>query len=79
MHLGVGRADQRAGQLLDSYCRDGYRFAADHRLRLVLTSDDQDPDFPAMMTFRHASVGTSSLHRIAASSRLLLPIAAGTP
>jgi len=55
----------------------GYRFAAGHRLRLVLTSDDQDPDFPAMMTFRHASVGTSSLNRVAATSRLLLPVAAG--
>jgi uncharacterized protein len=55
----------------------GYRFAAGHRLRLVLTSDDQDPDFPAMMTFRHASVGASSLNRVAATSRLLLPLAAG--
>jgi predicted acyl esterase len=55
----------------------GYRFAAGHRLRLVLASDDQDPDFPAMMTFRHASVGTSSLNRVAATSRLLLPLAAG--
>jgi hypothetical protein len=56
----------------------GYRFAVGHRLRLVLTSDDQDPKFPAEMTFRHASVGTSSLNRIASSSRLLLPVAAGT-
>jgi predicted acyl esterase len=55
----------------------GYRFAAGHRLRLVLASDDQDPDFPAMMPFRHASVGTSSLNRVAATSRLLLPHAAG--
>jgi hypothetical protein len=30
------------------------------------------------MGFRHASVGTSSVNRIAASSRLLLPVAAGT-
>ena len=29
--------------------------------------------FPAMMSFRHASVGTSSLNRIASSSRLVLP------
>jgi uncharacterized protein len=55
----------------------GYRFAAGHRLRLILTSDDQDPRFPAEMSFRHASVGTSSLNRIAAASRLLLPVAAG--
>jgi hypothetical protein len=31
-----------------------------------------------MMTFRHASVGTSTLNRIASTSRLLLPVAAGT-
>jgi uncharacterized protein len=55
----------------------GYRIVAGHRLRLALTSDDQDPDFPAMMTFRHASVGTSSLNRIASTSRLLLPVDAG--
>jgi predicted acyl esterase len=54
----------------------GYRFAAGHRLRLILTSDDQDPKFPADMSFRHASVGTSSLNRIATSSRLLLPVTA---
>jgi hypothetical protein len=41
------------------------------------TSDDQDPNFVAMMTFRHASVGTSSRNRVAATSRLLLPLAAG--
>jgi uncharacterized protein len=56
----------------------GYRIAAGHRLRLALTSDDQDRSYPAMMTFRHASVGTSSLNRIASTSRLLLPVAAGT-
>jgi uncharacterized protein len=55
----------------------GYRFAAGHRLRLTLTGDDQDPDFPAVMSFRHASVGTSSLNRIASSSRLRLPVASG--
>jgi hypothetical protein len=54
-------------------------FTAGHRLRLNLTSDDQDPKFPAEMNFRHASVGTSSLNRIASGSRLLLPVAAGTP
>jgi hypothetical protein len=29
------------------------------------------------MTFRHVSVGTSSLNRVAAVSRLLPPLAAG--
>jgi predicted acyl esterase len=50
------------------------RFKAGHRVRLYVTSDDQNPDTPAMMTYRHASVGTSSLNTIMSSSRLLLPI-----
>ena len=50
------------------------RFGAGHRLRLVLTGDDQDPSTPAIMNFRHASVGTSSLNTVASSSRLLLPV-----
>jgi uncharacterized protein len=50
------------------------RFAAGHRVRLTLTSDDQDPSTPAIMNFRHASVGTSSLNTVASSSRLLLPV-----
>jgi predicted acyl esterase len=49
-----------------------WRFRAGHRIRLILTSDDQDEKFPAMMMFRHASIGTSSLNRIASSSRLIL-------
>ena len=48
-----------------------------HGRRPILTTDDQDPKFPAEMSFRHASVGTSSLNRIAASSRLCLPVTAG--
>jgi uncharacterized protein len=52
------------------------RFNAGHRIRLILTSDDQDPATPAIMNFRHASVGTSSLNTIRSSSRLLLPISA---
>ena len=50
------------------------RFAVGHRVRLALTSDDQDPSMPAIMGFRHASVGTSSLNTVASSSRLLLPV-----
>jgi len=50
------------------------RFKAGHQVRLYVTSDDQNPDTPAMMTYRHASVGTSSLNTIMSSSRLLLPI-----
>ena len=49
------------------------RVLAGHRLRLILTSDDQDPDMPAIMGFRHATVGTSTLNTILSSSRLVLP------
>jgi len=50
------------------------RFGTGHRVRLVVTSDDQDRDTPAVMGFRHASVGTSTLNTIFSSSRLLLPV-----
>ena len=50
------------------------RFKAGHRLRIYLTSDDQDPKKPALMLFRHASVGTSCLNTVQSSSRLLIPI-----
>ena len=50
------------------------RFPAGHRIQLFLTSDDQDPTTPAIMSFRHASVGTSSVNTVGSSSRLLLPI-----
>ena len=50
------------------------RFAAGDRIRLTLTSDDQDPKTPAIMNFRHASVGTSSLNTVRSSSRLVLPV-----
>lgn len=50
------------------------RFKAGHRIRLYLTSDDQDPGKPALMMFRHASIGTNSMNTILASSRLLLPV-----
>jgi predicted acyl esterase len=50
------------------------RFESGHRIQLTLTSDDQDTSIPAIMNFRHASVGTSSLNTIRSSSRLLLPV-----
>ncbi len=50
------------------------RFKAGHRIRLMLTSDDQHPSAPAIMNFRHASVGTSSLNTVRSSSRLLIPV-----
>ena len=52
------------------------RFKSGHAIRLFLTSDDQNLETPAMLTYRHASVGTSCLSTIASSSRLLLPIVA---
>lgn len=50
------------------------RFKAGHRIRLYLTTDDQGDDKPAMLGFRHASIGTSSLNNVLSSSRLLLPV-----
>jgi uncharacterized protein len=50
------------------------RFAAGHRIALTITSDDQDPATPAIMNFRHASVGTSSINTVRSSSRLVLPV-----
>jgi len=50
------------------------RFKAGNRMRLYITSDDQNPETPALMTYRHASVGTSSLNTIMSSSRLIVPI-----
>jgi predicted acyl esterase len=50
------------------------RFKAGHRVRLFVTSDDQDTNMPAMLTFRHASVGTSCLNTLQSSSRLMLPV-----
>jgi predicted acyl esterase len=50
------------------------RFNAGHRIRLTLSSDDQDPATPAIMNFRHASVGASCFNTVRSSSRLLLPV-----
>jgi predicted acyl esterase len=50
------------------------RFESGHCVRLVVASDDQDSDVPAMMGFRHASVGTSSVNTVHSASRLLVPV-----
>lgn len=50
------------------------RFKAGHKIRLYLTTDDQGEDKPALLMFRHMSIGTSSLNTVLSSSRLLLPI-----
>jgi uncharacterized protein len=54
------------------------RLVAGHRLRLVLTSDDQHKDVPAIMGFRHGTVGTNSINTVLASSRILLPVSEGS-
>jgi putative CocE/NonD family hydrolase len=51
------------------------RFKAGHKMRLYLTTDDQNKDVPAPLEFRHASVGTSSFNTVFSSSRLSLPVA----
>ena len=53
------------------------RFQSGHCVRLFVTSDDQIADTPAMLGFRHASVGTSSLNTIRSSSRLVLSVLSG--
>jgi uncharacterized protein len=53
------------------------RFAAGHRIRLLLTSDDSASDAPAIMGFRHTPVGTTARNTVHASSRLLLPVTGG--
>jgi uncharacterized protein len=50
------------------------RFRVGHKLRLYLTTDDQNADKPALLEFRPASIGTSSLNTVFSSSRLLLPV-----
>ena len=46
---------------------------AGHCLRLHITGDDQPTDEPAIMSFRHAPVGTTSRNRILSTSHLLVP------
>ncbi|MGD0312109.1 MAG: CocE/NonD family hydrolase [Acidimicrobiales bacterium] len=53
------------------------RIDAAHRLRLVLTSDDQREGAPAMMGFRHGTVGTNTINTVLGSSRLFLPVSEG--
>jgi predicted acyl esterase len=50
------------------------RFRSGHRLRLYLTTDDQNADRPTLLEFRHASIGTSSFNAVFSSSRLHLPV-----
>ena len=49
-------------------------YAAGHRVRLLVTSDDQNPAIPAIMRFRHPPSGTRSVTTVFSNSHLLLPI-----
>jgi predicted acyl esterase len=51
------------------------RFKTGHKIRLYLTTDDQNKDVLAPLEFRHASIGTSSFNTVFSSSRLSLPVA----
>jgi uncharacterized protein len=53
------------------------RFRQGHRLALVLRSDDSQGS-PAIMSFRHQPLGSTSENTIHASSRLVLPVMAGS-
>lgn len=53
------------------------RLKQGHRLRVYLTSDDQDASKPALLMFRHGSIGTSSVNSVLSTSRLLLPVVGG--
>jgi predicted acyl esterase len=50
------------------------RFAAGHRIRLVLASDDTAKGLPAIIHFKHAPVGEPARNTVHSSSRLLLPV-----
>jgi uncharacterized protein len=54
------------------------RFDVGHRVRLVVVGDEQPEETPAMMGFRHATVGTSSANTVHPYSRLLLPVVGGS-
>ena len=50
------------------------RFAAGHRIQLMLTSDDQQKDVPVFLDYRHVPVGNNSRNIVGSDSRLLLPV-----
>jgi predicted acyl esterase len=53
---------------------NAWRFAAGHRIQLMLTSDDRGDDVPVFLGYRHAPVGTSTRNKVSARSTLLLPV-----
>ncbi len=55
---------------------NAHRFNAGHRIRLLVCSDDEPDDVPAMLGFRHPPVTPAVRASIASSSRLRLPVLA---
>ncbi|RBY78688.1 peptidase S15 [Geodermatophilus sp. TF02-6] len=51
------------------------RFAAGHRIRLTVSSNDAGPDSRPMLGFTHTPVGPAAVNTVHATSRLLLPVA----
>jgi hypothetical protein len=51
-----------------------YRFKTGHKLRLLLTNDDQGKKKPAIAGLRHGGVGFNCISDILASSQLLIPV-----
>jgi putative CocE/NonD family hydrolase len=56
---------------------NAWRFAAGHRIQLMITSDDQPRDIPVFLGYRHSPVGTTARNTIHATSRLLVPVLRG--
>ena len=50
------------------------RFKAGSKIRLYISNDDQSKDMPALLEFRHGTLGISCLSKILSSSRFLLPV-----
>jgi uncharacterized protein len=50
------------------------RFAAGHRIQLMITSDDQPKNIPVFLGYRHSPVGTTARNTIHATSRLKVPV-----
>jgi uncharacterized protein len=50
------------------------RFEKGHRIRVMLTSDDQPKKIPVFLGYRHSPVGNTSRNTVSSTSRLLIPV-----
>jgi uncharacterized protein len=50
------------------------RFEKGHRIRIMLTSDDQPKKIPVFLGYRHSPVGNTSRNTVSSTSRLLIPV-----